>query len=727
MDSVYAGPILIVVLAAVCYGIERLRDYYGKPPPKSMSPTEADLQQAVAQIANAVRADLGASIEPSGKIRRLKASFVLLRARRLVEKDPTLRDPSRAADWKAAVVASFHQVEPYLAQKLGTVSARGPLFGGATDLQPPHLDLAQFATSRNSDFDRGFGITTDAEAVAAASPTKSQRFALNELDRRRDRVLEIVWRAAGIETGVWDPDGTLREPDLTELLDRRLRSVERLAYQASAGARHDGLGSSNIERHFVAPSPGDDDKSGPIVDDFLVRPFEAPSVPKTAVPALFHISNGPQDRRYVSASEPWYWNRVTNEFDLDVWPGTKPGELGFMGLGKPLQGAPFWTLAPDEAGERRGYAWILTPQGNVGPAQVIQDMFARAASIDWFERSWLLPEGVFSALHLEALQHALKRRTSSDEQFDALIHEYKLVLGDAFDVLKHARVPDSIFAPGVTDHFENDVVAENELQVGDQILFDVHPVLFGLWDHEYPTAMVTSVDPYPDGTASQIRIRVQGFNTAELTVGEFQSLHVKQMDRLLDVLRDYAVQNVASLRAGNRLKWQAGEIPPFLLADAPPTANWLIFEWQLFKSQVFDDPGGLWIHVRPQAHAWRGLVPNDLKEAVRQIPKSVIAVPEKIELLVNERGSVVEVVLSPEFESEFVFDLGQDKTSLYWPLNEPEGGWAEYYLQKQLHPERTWPSRLLPVRIDGTWVPKITRDAQGRLRVLRPRLKPPAA
>jgi hypothetical protein len=330
---------------------------------------------------------------------------------------------------------------------------------------------------------------------------------------------------------------------------------------------------------------------------------------------------------------------------------------------------------------------------------------------------------VFSALHIEALRHALLRRTGSDDQFDALVHEYKLVLGDAFDVLKHARVPGSIFAPGVTDHFQNDVVPENELQVGDQILFDVHPVLFGMWDHECPTAMVTSVDPRTDGTAAETRIRVQGFNTADLTVGELQRLYVEQLDRLLDLIRDYAAQNLTSLKAGDRLKWQAGEIPPFLVANVDPGKR-LLFAWKLFKSQTFDDPGTLWIHIRPASTVWRGLVDVDPITAVAQIPKSIAKPPNSGFVVYKGEKELDLVDLSPDIASELEFDIWQDINSIYMPLYEPEGGWAEYIRQKQLHPAQQWPSKLLPVRIDGTWVPKIARDEQGRVRVVRPRLIP---
>jgi hypothetical protein len=303
---------------------------------------------------------------------------------------------------------------------------------------------------------------------------------------------------------------------------------------------------------------------GPIEDDFIVRPFEAPSVAEAPVATFIGATNGVESSRFEIETRVWYRNDVTGEFDLDVRPGTCPGDRGFVGLDVPSQAAPVWNLAPDEP-QRRGNAWILTP-GSFGPARIIEEMFTRAQNTDWFQRSLLLPDGVFSALHLEALRHALLRRNGSDEVFDALLDRFDYVLGDPFDVLKHARVPRSLLAPGVTDHFENEAVAEDELQVGDQLLFDVHPVLFGLSGRDYPTAMVTSILPAKDGTASLSGVRVQGFDTADLAIGEFQRLHVERLDRLLDVVREY-IQLSANMDETATLPWHAGEVPPFLRAE----------------------------------------------------------------------------------------------------------------------------------------------------------------
>ena len=96
----------------------------------------------------------------------------------------------------------------------------------------------------------------------------------------------------------------------------------------------------------------------------------------------------------------------------------------------------------------------------------------------------------------------------------------------------------------------------------------------------------------------------------------------------------------------------------------------------------------------------------------------------------NGKGGVIEVALDPNLPSHTYFFVRPEQfeqPAVYVPLYEPEGGWAEYYSQKQRNPARTWPSRLLPVRIDGQWVPGIAFDSRSRVRVVRPRLKPPQA
>lgn len=720
MAKIPAAPLVIggVVGGALLIGW-LVRRAKSKPGPQTDVQLEADLSA----VALATMRELGSSQGATSELRRLQVSFLRQRARRRLEQDPGLRGANREAEWRASLVASFHRVDQYVQQRLGTPAARGPYYGGASDLQPPHLDLARFANSRTRDALLGFVPTTDAEAVAATTRTKAQHFALNELDRRYLRVRDIVWRAAGVEAGVWDAGDVLREADLTELLDRRLRSIERLVYQASAGARTRGLGSSNIERRFKS-SAGATPVMGPFEDDFSVRPFEAPSLPAKAFPIVVSATNGPDASRYELLTRVWYFNEATKEFDLDVWPGTRPGDRGFVGLDKQPQALPVWTLSPDEIAARRGYAWILTPQGQFGPASIVEELFLRASNADWLQRSLLHADGVLCALHLEALRHALLRRHGSDQPFDDLLARFDYVLGDPFDLLKHARVPRSIFAPGVTDHFQNEGIPDDELQVGDQLLFDVHPVFFGLSGREVPTAMVTSIAPEVDGTLRLEGVRVQGFDTADLPLGAFQRLLVDQLDRFLDVVRKYVQENANAL-SDSSLPWRAGEVPPFLTADQPPDARSdpsFLMRWRIFPADSFEFPEPYFIQVAPRSRIWRGLVPEDLEQAVARIPHSMTIVDSNRVVLVHERGRAVPIPIP-----QVPLGIGIAMTfplpdHLYVALYEVEGGFPEYIRSRLKNPGGTWSNRLHPVRVDARMLAP-ARDANHRLRVVRPRLK----
>jgi hypothetical protein len=276
-------------------------------------------------------------------------------------------------------------------------------------------------------------------------------------------VIGIAWGAA-VDAEVWKASGStsnLQKVALTELLDRRLRSVERLQYNASTGAGPDGIGPSFIHRGKLRSGLESTLTLG-WFDDLRHRMFEAPSLPLEIgwdEPGLgVQITQGDPPvvigaRLYTSlthlltdpdlgvkllvrdASRPrynhfsvsqadigfWYRNFATDEYDYNIWPGTRIKPPIFMMphpndpnklVPEPLQ----WVLAPGAI----GYAWVMKPLHTThrpSAAQVINELFT-LKSLDIWERSWLHSDGVMAAIHLEALRFGMLKRHGNDEKFD---------------------------------------------------------------------------------------------------------------------------------------------------------------------------------------------------------------------------------------------------------------------------------------------------------------------
>lgn len=276
-----------VVGAAVVLGVSGFLVWYyvlrksgDHPPP----PNEASLAFAktAADVVAAQKQLRPQDIGDQGRIDRHRYFFLHRRARDLGLAKPALQTQPGLATLQQRIGLEFDQVTAFLTARLGTSSARGPYFGGADPLPDRHLDLGQFVHSRSVDP----LATTEQDAVAADPPDNRQARTLRELDLRRHHVIGIVWRAAAIESSLWkgtDTAPVLQSDALLELLDRRLRTLERLRYQASAGATDAGIGSSFIDRIWAGFSRNKKSNSdGPWQDGFLVRPFEAPSLPRSA-------------------------------------------------------------------------------------------------------------------------------------------------------------------------------------------------------------------------------------------------------------------------------------------------------------------------------------------------------------------------------------------------------------------------------------------------------------
>ena len=813
-----------------------------KPPPTTIDLT----------FAETVRKDLTTQLKldptapnDQGKENRHRIFFIHRRARDLGIADPALRTGQGLEKLKQQVKAEFDQVNKFLDEKLGTTN-RGPYFGGPEvimDLR--HLDLGKFVSPHLFDPP----ATTEHDAVAATTPDPAQVQTLQELDRRKMRVKGIVWRAAALYPELWKGTGvdSLQEFALSEILDRRLRTVERLHYEASAGATPEGIGASFLsrEKEIITDSTSSDIDGWNV--DLRYRMFEAPSVPRSAsfpngvsIPdpsgsganRIFQtledafktfklgIDNPGSPRFRVIGTNPhvWYRNHLTGEFDLNVWPGTRLKEpmLQRPDPDNPGKTIPFpreWKRVEDTPAAR-GYGWIMLPRRFATGA--IKELFIIAVQ-DLWDKSWLHSDGVMSALHLEALFFGLHRRKAielhekktkaerekleqdlqsldaqerqlekelqrlqsegaspvaqnalrlklaeiavkkrelrpKDEEVDQTFNAlpdlppdlpglFDLALDDYFEVRRGInRAPKGIMRPGKNDHFENSAVPFDDLQIGDQVLFETSPVLqvlgSTLWD--YPTVLVTEIDSFPPGTkVNPARLTVQGFGSAELAQPSFQLLLAKGVDAALNGLREHIQTQLANLKAQAQSTGHTFEPPeqfpwdPGILSQSDLLRNdpSLLRFWNPYGDR-WDDPGPWWVWINLQAPLLGGAFGGPVEKTLAQTPGGVVWLGDKLLIQSRGRKEPLTIQIGSGFQEPPWKDIPDEEPStalsgktIFVPLFEPKGGWSSYFNDKAKNLKTTHGPKLTPVKSDTSWLPGLARSGD-KIRVIRPQPKP---
>jgi hypothetical protein len=700
-------------VAAAIYTTYRLTCKGSRP---KAAPPEQDF---VKDVVTSVTSSKGLRPDQTGdrgKIDRHKGFFIRRRTRLVGQANAALRNEPGLGTLKARIASDFDQVDHFIAGRIGTSTARGPLFGGKDDTLPPHLDLGELLHQRFDD-----PTTTLAQAVAATTPNEIQARALRALDERKMRVIGIVWRATALHDELWNPapDGhtaTLNEKEVSEILDRRLRSVERLQFTACGDVPTDAMGSSAIKRRFLPKGPDATATKGPWIDDHA-RTFELPSAPAELRSFLSSSLDTDVDHtRFVQDPSQlhWYPSPSAGESDWNDWPGTRVFD-------SPPPALPSWErLPPDPAGPggRPGYGWSLTSVGDFTPAKIIDKMFSNRFT-DWWLRSWLNSDGMLSAIHLEALLHARRRRDHNDNLFDGLRDKFDLVLDDHFGIRTVAGAQNSIMRSGRTDLFDNGPVPYDDLQIGDQLLVDkatsllTLSVLSSTWD--YPTVLVTDVDSDPNGDAlieMLNRIRIQGFMTADLTFGALQSLLARRLDASLEGPRRIIALNAS---AAASLPWPAGFE---FMESALFATRQILRPWDPY-SENWDAPGAWWIMIELADPIWRGLFAGtSATELVKKMPKAVTRDSTGI-LCQGIQGPIA--VGAGFKEPPFTLGTGQ----IYIPLYEPWGGWPAYFKEKPAQTSEPWPKQLNPVRAEPSWF-YLAEESVNAVRAIRPRNAPPS-
>lgn len=552
---------------------------------------------------------------------RLRAWFVWRRA-------DALKGQLSGSALFAQVKEDHDKIIAYIETKLGPGPKyeTGPLVPvrrkqSAADGSPPHLDLLDLARQRTDD---PTDLSNESNPRVRLILRRAEKFTA----QRVRFVLQIVWRAAVIDadTVLWNGSASTLDTDaMDEILNRRLRAVERMSLNVSSQEAMMGLGDQDdIPRSRWTYTPN---SNRGWFDGFRVRLFEYPKVPGyTPVPPQ-DVSNG-----------TWLDHSGAGGIGAFLHDARMTGTRVFTGGGTPLpveagngsrfadRDQPHWETS---GADRRGFRMDFVPKTDQLPggkaAAAIDSLFAFAENgadgkpirADFWNRAWIYCEHAISAIELEALLFGRRRRLdptqagAADDEFGA--HAAKLldldqsppVFGQKvktrFIALDHHidnRLPgDDPFdngllmsslaaptSPSFDPHFRNVRVKKDDIQVGDWVRANNAAVYHlvargGAWGAE--NAYVMQVRPLVQkgdrGGVQPARFNLQGHGTREETYNQLLDLLARVMKDRIESVWKTIVDN----RDDPTFNLIALQLPPNPSRTTPVDGNnLLVIRWK---------------------------------------------------------------------------------------------------------------------------------------------------
>jgi hypothetical protein len=603
------------------------------------------------------------------RLNRHKGFFVYRRVLVLGDQHPDWLTDSALSSLKTQIESDLTAVEGYLALKLGTTTSRGPYWGGADPVAPAHLDLldmtrqktAQSVIPRGDVFPKPHGVLGNAAHEA--------------FNLRQNWVQAIVLRATGIHKELWNPG--LQTAALDELLDHRLRMVERMKYNVTAGATIGERGGLK----FSSPTAG-------WVDGFRLRLFEYPRIFASRasghIPASFIAdpSLDPAKARWLTFDEAgqkdwWFVEGRRLMWNEPPYDGTR--------FPSPLKN--HWARVPgagptknDDVGN---YRLRMAPSAGLSASGVLDLLFPSTDLTDSWDRSWIFCDHVIAALHIEALRFAKRRREQSDATFDAILTSrgpgyisLDPMVGNSGPA--ENQPPDLGADQADTTFFKNGLIPADDLQVGDHLIFwncfAYSFVSQGDWRLENTVVMDVDSDPMGGGLARDF-LALQGHGT---TIRLYKSY--------IDSIRKYFQEDLTILQKA--VKKFAHDHPA--ATDFPWKGQAAaVIKWSPYED--FDPPGAWWVKI--PSTDW----PTD-DEAAASIGLSVA------------RDSTPGTGYHPPPAGRLVF----------FPLFQPaiSGGWKAYLDKRRTQPSfkpgvPKLPRKLANVEVHGGNMPGLFHDASG--------------
>jgi hypothetical protein len=575
---------------------------------------------------------------------RVVGFYVRRRATKLVSLNPSWD----AARLTTALMGERATIMGYIVRKTD-VLVKGP------DPQSPnHLDLDELAK-----------ITSDSGVIATAL----RKARANVYIAFRVRwIWEITWRAIAIhDDALWKsltPPRELEVDALNEIVDRRLRALERMACNVNAPPSMIATG----RRTWTVGGP-----KGPWKDRLLIRIFEYPFLPKAPFKAL--LGQMPD------------WRDLGSTILYEPKDGSEPVHL-------PSAIAGSWTPGHTKGGT----IWVtFKPTQSVTPAEVIRRMFDVPRE-DFLDRAWLFCDQVVAALNIEALWFGRTRRDGNDKAFNSIMNRQNYVSLGPVVQFDGPRDLDTLMADGADDlHFENTEVQFSDLQVGDFVLFwnsRIYTFLTrGAWGNEFSLVMGVDANPtsgrvLEKSNGPQVWLAGHGIDT-QLYSGMASEL----TDHIADLLKNARTRVINMMRAN----------PGITSIDGDRYVRWAPYE-------PFDDPGAWWIRI-PET-TWRdGWAYVSSREATQGIPRTIADDPNGGPSYRHPPDA--DAIYFPLWEPS-VSQTGQDGDS-----------WRAYLRIRKADSSFRAPKRLADVKVDGRLAAGLFyRGSTRKIPVVRPRVAP---
>jgi hypothetical protein len=393
--------------------------------------------------------------------RSMRAGFIAIRVRSMLDKDPNLSAADAKAKLKGPqgelVAATARASE--IATRVASDQAAGTLL---------HLDVGGDSANVSQ-------LLVDAyerpNPVGLKGKTEE---ALKE--KRKELVATISWWAMAVHEQLQQAG---RIDDLHMVVDRRLRVVERMLYYVA-----DGVATRRWKIDEINAAPG-----GPWQDG-TKRIFEYPFVPR---------------RIFGDLCDPVV-NGACQGQGMAGWD-----EAGFL-LERPWQvsgeAQPYWEVTQSQILGEYPTIFYKTGAGSIPPTQAIDKVFK--GSTDFKKRNLLACDQVIHLLHIEGLVFALVKRNRGSE-FDTLVsgkpaasHWLRVDspwnAGDKGEEHGTFGAMPFIANPDESAFFEHKRVRMSDIQLGDHLIVYNHPAYDRLVRHNtwrLENAMVVQLYPKP--------------------------------------------------------------------------------------------------------------------------------------------------------------------------------------------------------------------------------------
>jgi len=558
----------------------------------------------------------------------------------------------------ARIGAEMNQVAAFVDERLTTL-------GGADPVTPAHRDLQDAAKH----------LIIDGPTAIATQFQKNK-------SERAERIAQIVWRGCAIQAELWSGgDSTLSpsllKPPLTEILDRRLHSVEVLILHDEA----------NLGKWSIAGiASGWKDQQRTSMFQYPLIRFADPDDHSDFEPALTAAGLS------IAGLAP-DWNSTGFRIEYRLQTRVRPEAFAEWMWDQPNY---VLTFAPGATGSS-----ALNDMIPITPA--VTDVKFE----DFQDRNWMFCDIMLAALHLQGLRFSRLRRTGTDTDFNTATAS-----GVTLRPLLPVTGPPAVTGL-MTDGakwFEAVAIPHDELQVGDHLVY---------WNNQFVRHILGSEFGLENSYVT--RIGSDGYMVMLSGHGMPETIETQFAEEMASAMKGAYAKLVKFIND----KFAADPGLPPVLGVRQNSIRFQLVRWAPFNEIFGPEDGSVslkadgawWIRLRRDA--LRDKKPPDphpdpvpsMTDALTMIPKSV-----RVD---TSRGMIPPTLPSGDFDTDY-------QEAIYLPLSVPSGvnkGWAGYFDNHKGAGDSVFLVDLIP---DGEFVPGFYfkgRGQQSTIPVMRPKVQ----